>query len=215
MRRLYPNTLSARVAALLGRNVGMVHQHAAKLGLKKTAEWKASKEACKLRRNPEVGEPHRFKKGLIPWNKGLKHPPGWSPGRMKETQFKKGRLNGHARQLGVPVGSTRHSKDGYLETKFREREGRYGNWKGVHILLWEDAHGPVPRGHKVAFRDGDRTHIALDNLELISDAEMMRRNTVHNLPKELAQVIQLAGALKRKVRTLSGVQREEGSGDAV
>lgn len=209
LRRLYPNEMSARIAVLLGRKVGMVHQRAGRLGVRKTAAWKASAEACKLRRNPEVGEPTRFKKGQVPWNKGLKHPPGWSPGRMRETQFKKGEINGHAAQIWVPVGSKRYSKEGYLETKFREREGRYGNWKGAHILLWEEAHGPVPRGHKVAFKDGDKSHVALENLEVISNAEMMWRNSVHNLPEELFKVIQLSGALKRRI---TNVTRSQGTG---
>ena len=205
LRRLYPNTLSARVAALLRRKVGMVHQHANKLGLKKMAEWKASDEGCNLRRNPEVGEPHRFKPGHVPLNKGLKHSPGWAPGRMKETQFKKGNLP----WTWVPVGSKRYSKEGYLEIKFREREGRFGNWKGAHILLWEKNHGPVPPGHKVVFRDGDKAHIVLENLELISDVEMMRRNSMHNLPEELFKVIQLTGALKRRI---TNVKRSQGAG---
>ena len=211
VRWLYPMTLTERLAQLLDRKTGMVHQRAALLGIRKSEKWKASAEACKLRRNPEVGEPGRFKKGETPWNKGLKHEPGWSPGRMRETQFKKGQMP----WTWVPVGSTRFSKEGYLEVKVRERNLRHGNWKGKHILIWEKAHGPVPRGHKVVFRDGDRSHIRLRNLELISDAEMMRRNSIHNLPRELQAVIQLAGVLKRRVRELSGKQGQEGFGDAV
>jgi len=202
LRRLYPMTKTEHLAIYFNRKVGSVYQHAAFLGLKKSAEWLASEEACMLRRRPELGEPYRFKPGHVPANKGLRRP-GWAPGRMAETQFKKGEMAGAAREKWVPVGTRRFSKEGYLEVKFREREGRYGNWKGVHTVLWEKKRGPVPKGFALAFKDGDRTHIRLSNLELISRAELMRRNSVHNLPKELYAVIQLAGALKRKVREIS------------
>jgi hypothetical protein len=172
------------------------------LGLKKSAEWLASAEACKLRRNPEVGASRRFKKGETPWNKGLRHPPGWAPGRIRDGQFKKG----NRPQTWVPVGSRRYSKDGYLQRKVSETGYPPQDWVAEHVLLWRKKHGCVPPGHKIVFKDGDKKHIVLKNLEMISNAEMMRRNSVHNLPPELQKVIQLAGALKRKVRGLSEKQ---------
>lgn len=208
LKRLYPNTKTGDLALYFGRALSSVYNRAAWLGLAKSAAWLASGEACLLKRLPETGLKGRFKPGQTPWNKGAKHGKGWAPGRMAETQFKKGQLNGQAARRWKPIGSVRLSKEGYVKVKFREREGRYGNWKGTHVLRWEEAHGPTPKGHKVAFKDGDKTHVWLDNLELISNAEMMRRNSVHNLPKELADVIQLAGALKRKVREMREKQVE-------
>jgi hypothetical protein len=70
--------------------------------------------------------------------------------------------------------------------------------------VWEAAHGPVPPGHAVVFRPGRRSselaRITVDGLELITRAELMRRNTHHNLPPEVSQLIQLRGALNRKIR---------------
>jgi hypothetical protein len=58
----------------------------------------------------------------------------------------------------------------------------------------------------VAFKDGDRSNCAIENLELRSMADNARRNNMWGrLPRELAEVIQLNGALKRKVRRLNGV----------
>lgn len=199
---LYPNMKTEHLAPYFDRSVRSLYQRATLLGVKKSAEWRGSDEACLLKRQSEVGEPYRFKPGHIPVNKGLRRP-GWAPGRMAETQFKKGQMAGAALRKWKPVGTKRVSKDGYLEVKFRERDGRYGNWRGVHTMLWEEKHGPVPKGYALAFKDGDKTHIRLSNLELISRAELMRRNSVHNLPQELQVVIQLTGALKRKVRALS------------
>jgi hypothetical protein len=218
LRRLYPDCKTADLALYFGRQVDSLHHRAALLGIKKSKEWLASEEGCWVRTHLDVAKASHFQKGRIPWNKGLKHPPGWSPGRMAETQFKKGQIVGSAAQRLMPIGGTRISKDGYLEVKYRDRNGQHGNFKGAHVLLWEQSHGRVkldngqvlkpgaklPKGFAIVFKDGDKTHITLENLELVSRAELMRRNSVHNLPKELAEVIQLAGALKRKIRRLNG-----------
>ena len=74
----------------------------------------------------------------------------------------------------------------------------------MHLILWESVHGPVPPSHAVAFRDGNKQHIALDNLELITRAELMRRNTIHNYPKEIAQLVQLRGAITRQINRKEG-----------
>lgn len=195
VRQFYAEISTREIAQLLGRKEGMVYQAANKMGLRKSEAYLASAEACRLRRGDNVGAAYRFKPGHAPANKGVRRP-GWAPGRMHETQFKKGQMPHSWR----PLWSDRISKDGYLEIKVREREGLYGNWVGAHVLLWEDKHGPIPRGHKLAFKDGNKAHVALSNLELISNAEMMRRNTIHKLPKELVNTIMLLGAVKRKVR---------------
>jgi hypothetical protein len=79
----------------------------------------------------------------------------------------------------------------------------YKNWVPVHRLVWIEHHGPIPAGHAVAFKPGQHTsvleEITLDRLELVSRAELMRRNTYHKYPKEIAQLIQLRGALQRQI----------------
>ena len=72
-------------------------------------------------------------------------------------------------------------------------------WRAVHILLWEAAHGPLPKGHAIVFKDGDKRHIELDNLQLVTRAELMSRNTMHNYGPEIARVIQLKGAITRQI----------------
>ena len=49
-------------------------------------------------------------------------------------------------------------------------------------------------------RRDHRLDVRLDNLECITRRENMARNTVHNLPKPLAETIQLLGALNRQIR---------------
>ena len=196
LRRLYPHQSTAKVAARIGRSLPSVYNRARILDLRKSAAYLESPDACRLRRDDNPGIRFRFPKGHVPANKGLRRP-GYSVGRgrMQETQFKKGQAT-----KWHPVGSTR-LVDGYLYRKVSDiRNVTWTrNWKQEHVLLWEAEHGPLPKGHALAFKNGDRRDIRLDNLECISRSELMRRNTVHNLPAPLAQTIQLLGALKRRI----------------
>lgn len=195
----YPNEPTAAIARDLGRTARSAYQRARDLGLRKTAEYLAGPHACRLRRGDNAGVAFRFKKGQVPHNKGLRRP-GWAPGRMRETQFKKGGLSGRAAARYQPIGAERISKEGYVERKVSDCRPASRRWRGVHVLAWEAANGPVPKGHVIAFKNGDKRDVRIENLECISRRELMRRNTVHRLPKPLADTIQLLGALNRRLR---------------
>jgi hypothetical protein len=42
------------------------------------------------------------------------------------------------------------------------------------VIEWERLNGELPPGHALYFKDGNRLNTAVDNLELISRAELMR-----------------------------------------
>lgn len=199
VRRLYPHKPTAAIARQLGRTLSMVYQRARILGLRKTAEYLASPEACRLRRGDHVGARTCFKKGHVPANKGLRRP-GWGPGRMKETQFKRGERRGRANRVYKPIGTERFSKEGYLERKVNDDLPLQARWRAVHRIEWEKANGPVPKGFTVCFVNGDKTDRRLENYALISRVELMRRNTIHNLPPEIKGAITVLGQLKRRIR---------------
>lgn len=209
MRKRYPHEPTPTIARHVRRTVKAVYARAKLLRLHKSAAYLASADACRLRRGDNVGAMFRFTKGHAPANKGLRRP-GWSAGRMKETQFKKRQRNGKAASHHMPVGSTRLC-DGYVYRKIADTPNVSWtrNWKLDHYLVWEAAHGSVPRGHALAFKNGDRTDIRLDNLECISRRALMARNTVHNLPKPLAATIQLLGALNRQIRRRTDARKEQ------
>jgi hypothetical protein len=211
LRRAYADTSTREIAATLGRTLTTVYQQARALGLEKSEAYLASPAACRLRRGDNIGAAYRFKPGQVPANKGLRRP-GWSPGRMKETQFKKGVRGGVAEKLWKPIGTERISKDGYLERKINNDLPLQRRWRAVHLILWEEAHGPLPAGYAVAFKNGDKSDIRLDNLELITRAELMQRNTIHHLPTELKEVIHLKGRLLRRIRRKEKADAEKQAG---
>ena len=203
----YPHEPTVAIAADLRRSLTAVYARARNLGLEKSAEYLASPAACRLRRGDGVGKASRFPPGHAPANKGL-HRPGWASGRMRETWFRKGERRGRAALNYQPVGSERFSKDGYLQRKTNEDLPFQRRWRMVHVLLWEAAHGPVPPGHAIAFRNGNRRDVRLENLECISRRQLMQRNTIHNLPAALAQTVQLLGALNRRLRRSGEARRQ-------
>jgi hypothetical protein len=203
VRRDYPHKATKVIAAALKRPLSGVYRAAQSLGVKKSAKFLASSESGRLTKLAKSGVPYRFDKGHVPANKGLRRP-GYAPGRMRETQFKKGQRSGVAAANWVPVGSLRINADGYLDRKVREDGPAQKRWVGVHRLLWIKAHGPIPAGHAVAFKPGRATtkltDITIDAIELVSRQDLMRRNSYHfNYPKEIGELIQLRGAVQRQI----------------
>lgn len=203
LRERYPHERTADLAQDMGMAVSKVYNKAHGMGLKKSAAFFASDNAGRIQR----GRSHpsmiasQFKPGHQTWNKGQKFDAG---GRSHETQFKKDRPPSAARNYR-PIGSTRISKDGYLERKMNDRRDIYSarRWTPVHRLVWEAKHGPIPDGHIITFKPGQFTNteadITIDRLECLSRAEHMQRHTYHNYPKPIAQLIQLRGALNRRI----------------
>lgn len=203
IRRDYPDKATKLVAAALKRPLSGVYRIANSFGVKKSARFLASTESGRLTKLTASGAAHRFKKGNVPANKGIRRP-GWSSGRMRETQFKKGQRSGIAAAHWTPIGSLRINGDGYLDRKVRDDGPAPKRWVGVHRLVWTESHGSIPSGHVVVFRPGRSTtelsEITLDAIELVSRQTLMKRNSYHtNYPKEIGELIQLRGAIQRQI----------------
>jgi hypothetical protein len=200
LRRRYADEPTTRIARDLRRSVKKIYSKAAQLGLKKSAAYLASPDACRLRRGDGVGVAYRFRKGHVPANLGAKGIcyPGCVP-----TQFKPGNRSGRAAERHQPVGTTRISKDGYIQIKINDDMPLHKRWRGLHIVQWEAINGPLPASHALVFRDGNKQNTALENLELITRAELMTRNSYHRYGKEIAALHQLRGALTRQINRRS------------
>lgn len=142
----------------------------------------------------------RFQKGHIPANKGKKgmqmHP------NAIATQFKKGNVPTRT----LPVGTVIKRGDGYLWRKVADPN----KWKQEHRIRWEEKHGPIPKGKKLIFLDGDRSNADLDNLQLVDDCvelEMTRRRLWSNDP-EMTKTGALIAEINTKVYKRKKERRE-------
>ena len=75
-------------------------------------------------------------------------------------------------QTWKPVGTETVRSDGYTWVKIAEPN----KWREKHVLLWKAANGPVPAGCVLLFADGNQRNITLENLILISRAQLVRLN---------------------------------------
>ena len=177
-RRLFPQDVLAFFEA---NNKGRTAQEMTDL-LNTTfgAEYTCQQiKSCRARNHWDSGLTGQFKKGHTPHNKGRK---GVSHPGTERTQFKPGQMPRNHR----PVGSERVNKDGYRERKIADPK----TWRAVHVLNWEAVHGPVPKGHTVVFKDGNKAHAAVENLMLVSRAELavMNRRRLGTGAGETAEV---------------------------
>lgn len=189
----YPSTNTEILAAELGLPALVVYGKAYRMGLKKTYEYRLIHAGC-FKPGHRPSPKTEFKKGLAPWNKGKK---GLMIGGI-ETQFKKG----HKPQNYMPIGTEMIDGEGYLKRKVSDTGTQVQRWRYVHVLNWEAMNGPIPKGYILAFIDGNKQNVAIENLQLISRAENMKRNSLHNYPPEIARLIQLRGAINRKINNM-------------
>lgn len=151
-----------------------------------------------------------LKRPVTAHNRWGKHnpPPRPPKGYGVSTRFRPGRA-AHESHNYRPIGST-GIRDGYLVVKVTDNAELYPakRWQAVHRLVWEAAHGPIPEGHVVCFLPGRATtveaEITLDRLECISRTELALRNSIHNYPPELADLIRLRGRLVRAIKKRAG-----------
>lgn len=59
-------------------------------------------------------------------------------------------------------------KDGLIVVKFDNNPGgKRNNWEYKHHLVWEQHYGPVPKGYRVLFLDGDNRNFDIENLACV------------------------------------------------
>lgn len=202
LAELYSDTPMPELIEILGRPDHAIYGKATSMSLKRSEAYLASEHACRLRRENNPGVEFRFQKGQKPWNKGISFDCG---GRSTETRFAPGTMPHN----NMPVGTERVTDDGIRQRKIRDDGPAHRRWKSVHSLIWEEANGEIPPGHIVVFRDRNTEHLALENLELVSRSENMRRNTFHRYPPELKDTIRQLNKLKRAISEASDEKQND------
>jgi hypothetical protein len=182
----YKEIPAKRMAKMLGRTEGTARQRMKLLGITVP---------------PEIVERFKwesqFQKGHIPLNKGKKLSEYCSKAairKIKRTQFKKGNLP-HNSKNNLDI-STRKDKRGvpYLFIRIS-----LSKWIPLLHYNWEEQNGPVPKGFNLIHKDGNTMNCDASNGLLLSNADLMRRNSYQNYPVPIAKAIQLLGALQRQI----------------
>lgn len=196
LRELYPDTKTATIATKLGYGLTAVYRMANKLGLKKSDAFNASEACGRMTKENCIrrGYAHRFPKGHVPFNKGTKGVSGQHD-NCKKTQFKKGQLTHNRRAIG-----DERTIIGYVQVKVADGR-KNANWRLKHWIVWEAVNGSVPPDHLVAFKDGDPLNFDLENLELISRKDWMKRHTWQKYPEDVKAQIHILAGFKRRLNS--------------
>ena len=143
-------------------------------------EYNFSEEQIKgmmYRNKLTTGTGGYFKKGTTPWNKGLKGYMG-----ANKTSFKKGTIPPNQ----VPIGTESITKGGYIKVKI----GEPNKWKLKQRYIYEQHYGEIPNNCNVIFADKNIRNFDINNLILVSKAEMLilNNNKLIFEDKELTKV---------------------------
>lgn len=195
IRDNYAEMSASAIAERLGVPKRCIYMLAHKMGVRKSKEWIARVARENSGLTTEAAIAARFQPGHIPATKGRKMEEFCSPealARSSATRFK----TGHKPRNWRPIGSERKTRDGYTAIKVAEG---INQWKLKHKVVWEEHNGKVPRGYKISFRDNNPDNCDISNLYLVTCEDLMRKNTIHNYPEELRDVIRLRGVVTREI----------------
>jgi len=173
LKARFPNELTTVIAKELGLERWHIYNMARVLGLKRSDDF--AKRLNEFRSQHALA---RFRHGYVPWSKGPRNAD--SPLAPNE----------------MPIDSERMSW-GYLYRKISI--GQRKNWRLSHHLNWLADGREIPLGHVLTFKDGNKLNTSLENLELISRAELMRRNSWLRYGPEVSELIFLTSVITRRI----------------
>ena len=192
---LYPNHKAEFIAEKFGVPVSKIYKTAARYKIKKSPEFLSSPNSGRIQKGQHLSPETRFKKGSKVATK-VKRMEAFFKKEMKMKKWRDGLWKkGHK-----PINT---AKDG--DIRWREGLGYFhiriseDNWVLYHRFLWEQTYGKIPEGFNIVFVDGNRKNCDISNLKCISDAELASLNTIQRYPKELVQLMQLNGKLKKQI----------------
>lgn len=185
----YSDMNTSDIATILNRPMGGVYGKAHSMGLKKSKEYLSIMLERESKKLAEFGKNYQFKKGNVPYNYGQKMSTILYE-KCKKTMFKKGRKPHNTRNKGEES----KSQDGYTYVKIADND-----WRLKHRVVYENVNGPIPEDHIVVFKDNNQQNFDINNLLLISKSDNMLRNTIHQYPQPIQDIIKLNNKLKKQI----------------
>lgn len=186
IRDKYLTTSSNRIGKQLGRSGISVRRRMKLLGLVVPPEIiEQFKKAAQI------------KPGTPPFNKGRPRSEWMSEDkieRVRKAQFKKGQLPHNTKHDHAVT--IRRDKRG---THYRFIRVAKAQWVPLLRYNWEQLHGPIPKGYNLVHKDGNSLNDDASNGLLMSNADLMNKNSYHQFGPEISRLIQIRGALTRQI----------------
>lgn len=190
--KYYPDCETKFLSEKLNRPISFLYQRSKILGIKKSESFFDGPYANRLKPGSKIGKKTQYKQGHVPYYKGRKIPPELKE-KFKHTFFKKGHKPKNTLHDGAIT--VRYNKKGnYYRKYIRISEN---NWQEFQIYNWVNLNGSIPKNHILVCKSNDPLNCDTANWELITREDNMKRNTLHQWPKELADTIKLNNKLKK------------------
>ena len=168
------------------------------------------KQVKALKHNHKInsGLTGQFEKGHHPWTKGksikeICYKPD-SYARWKSSVYTKGQRAHNKAAVGTEV----IDDHGYIKVKVADPS----TWEFKHRLIYEKAYGPIPKGMMLAFIDGDKTNISLDNMMLISNEANGIRRRYRKLTAigdaDIGRAVLMTSRLGARIEELDGTREK-------
>jgi hypothetical protein len=194
---LYPDFTAKEISEITGMGQSSIYRKAQQLCLNKSEAFNKSIYSGRLSRATHNFAAGQFKKGHQPYNKGKKlHEFMSEKGiqNFKKTCFK----ISHLPHNTLSNGEITIRKDKHNHT-YKFIRVALGIWKPLHVHNWESSYGSIPENHVIVFKTSDRMNCDTSNLELVSRAELMARNTIQRYPEELKQTMKYLSKLNNEI----------------
>ena len=189
LKENYSDMKTKDIAAIMNRPIWSINSKSYELGLKKSFKHMKALLEIEAKKLTAAGKQYQFSKGQVSHNKGKKMPPELYE-KVKRTMFKPGNKPGNIKK----VGAIRIDHEGYTYVKIADSD-----WRLKHRVVYENVNGPVPANHVVIFKDNNMHNFDINNLQMISQKENMLRNTIHQYPEQIQELIKLKNKLKKKI----------------
>jgi len=189
IKQRYPFEPTKKIADDLNLTLSQVYNRAFAMGIKKDPVYLRSTQ---FPAGYLGGKATQFQRGHVPANKGQKMSKEVYE-KVLPTMFKKGSLPLNTQPTGTINKRLDTNGKFYSYIKIA-----HSNWQLLNRYLWEQNFGKIPPGMIVIFKDNNEDNFEISNLELISKKENMQRNSMHQYPLEIKQILILKNKLIKK-----------------